>query len=53
VGGCWRHLRRKLFEARGASGDVADIGIHKVRGLFRVEHEATASASSERPNIAS
>jgi transposase len=41
-GGCWCHLRRKLFEARLAPGDDADIGIDKMRGLFRVEHEATA-----------
>jgi transposase len=25
--GCWCHLRRKLFEARTAAGDDADIGI--------------------------
>ena len=41
-GGCWCHLRRKLFEARRASGDDADEGIAKVRPLFRLEHEATA-----------
>jgi transposase len=41
-GGCWSHLRRKLFEARTEAGDLADIGIGKIRGLFRVEHEATA-----------
>ena len=41
-GGCWCHLRRKLFEARTAPGDDADIGIGIVRRLFRVEHEATA-----------
>jgi transposase len=40
--GCWCHLRRKLFEARTAVGDDADIGIGKLRPLFRVEHEATA-----------
>jgi transposase len=40
-GGCWCHLRRKLFEARQAPGDDADVGIDKMRGLFRVEHEAT------------
>lgn len=40
-GGCWCHLRRKLFEARQAEGDDADVGIGKVRELFRVEHEAT------------
>jgi transposase len=40
-GGCWCHLRRKLFEARMAAGDDADVGIDKMRGLFRVEHEAT------------
>jgi len=41
-GGCWCHLRRKLFEARRSPGDDADIGIEKMRRLFRVEHEATA-----------
>lgn len=41
-GGCWCHLRRKLFEARTAVGDDANIGIAKIRPLFRVEHEATA-----------
>jgi transposase len=40
-GGCWCHLRRKLFEARSAAGDDADIGIDKMRPLFRVEHEAS------------
>jgi transposase len=40
-GGCWCHLRRKLFEARQAPGDDADVGIDMRRGLFRVEHEAT------------
>ncbi len=38
--GCWCHLRRKLFEARSSAGDDADVGITKMRGLFRVEHEA-------------
>jgi len=41
-GGCWSHLRRKAFEARSEVGDLADIAISKIRGLFRVEHEATA-----------
>jgi transposase len=41
-GGCWCHLRRKLFEARRTTGDDADVGIDKIRPLFRVEHEATA-----------
>jgi transposase len=40
-GGCWCHLRRKLFEARTGAGDLADVGIDKIRGLFRVEYEAT------------
>jgi transposase len=40
--GCWCHLRRKLFEARRELGDDADVGISKLRPLFRVEHEATA-----------
>lgn len=40
--GCWCHLRRKLYEARTTEGDDADIGIGKLRPLFRVEHEATA-----------
>jgi transposase len=39
--GCWCHLRRKLYEARATVGDDADIGIGKLRLLFRVEHEAT------------
>jgi transposase len=37
-----RTSRAKLFEARATAGDLADIGIDKIRGLFRVEHEATA-----------
>jgi hypothetical protein len=41
-GGCWCHLRRKLSEARTTEGYDADIGIGKLRPLFRVEHEATA-----------
>lgn len=41
-GGCWAHLRRKVFEARTEVGDLADVAIGKIRGLFRVEHEATA-----------
>lgn len=41
-GGCWCHLRRKLFEARTETGDLADVAIGKIRGLFRVEQEATA-----------
>jgi transposase len=41
-GGCWCHLRRKFFEARTTSGDDADVAITKIRGLFRVEAEATA-----------
>lgn len=41
-GGCWSHLRRKAFEARTEAGDLADVAIGKIRGLFRVEHEATA-----------
>lgn len=40
--GCWCHLRRKLFEARAEPGDTADQGILQIRGIFRVEHEATA-----------
>jgi transposase len=39
-GGCWCHLRRKLFEARQSPGDDADVAIDMLRGLFRVEHEA-------------
>jgi transposase len=39
-GGCWCHLRRKLFEARQAAGDEADQAIDLIRPLFRVEHEA-------------
>jgi transposase len=38
--GCWCHLRRKLFEARGSPGDDADDGIDMIRSLFRVEHVA-------------
>jgi len=40
-GGCWAHLRRKVFEARQADGDQADVGMDKIRGIFHVEHEAT------------
>jgi transposase len=41
-GGCWSHMRRKLFEARSGPGDAADVAIGIIRRLFRVEHEATA-----------
>jgi transposase len=40
-GGCWCHLRRKIFEARQTEGDDADVGISKIRSIFLVEHEAT------------
>src|SRR5262249_32219179 len=40
--GCWCHLRRKIFEARPSSGNVADTAITIIRGLFRIEAEATA-----------
>lgn len=41
-GGCWSHLRRKVFEARSTS-DPADIdhALSLIRDLFRVEHDAT------------
>jgi transposase len=41
-GGCWSHLRRKLFEARsiGNHKDV-DVALSTLRDLFRVEHDAT------------
>ncbi len=41
-GGCWSHLRRKLFEAR-STGPPQDIehGLSVIRELFRVEHDAT------------
>jgi transposase len=41
-GGCWSHLRRKVFEARSSS-DPEDIdhALTLIRGLFRVEHDAT------------
>lgn len=48
-GGCWCHLRRKLFEARTAEGDDADVGIGKVRGLFRIEHDATQRQIATTP----
>lgn len=38
--GCWCHLRRKMFEARGSPGDDADDGIDMIRSLFHVEHIA-------------
>ncbi len=42
-GGCWSHLRRKIFEARATSppADI-DTAITLIRQIFRVEHEATA-----------
>src|SRR5204863_214928 len=48
-GGCWCHLRRKLFEARAAPGDVADEAIGIIRGLFRVEHEAMIRSVTGKP----
>jgi transposase len=41
-GGCWSHLRRRVFEARSTSAP-ADIehALSLIRELFRVEHDAT------------
>jgi len=41
-GGCWSHLRRKVFEARSTSvpADI-DHALSLIRDLFRVEHDAT------------
>ena len=41
-GGCWSHLRRKLFEAQAMTPAEVDVGLTNIRGLFLVEHEATA-----------
>ncbi len=40
--GCWSHLRRKIFEALATSApqDI-DRALALIRGLFRVEHDAT------------
>ncbi|MBL8740683.1 MAG: IS66 family transposase [Myxococcales bacterium] len=48
--GCWCHLRRKLFEARGSPGDDADDGIDMIRSLFRVEHLAAARGIVGKPD---
>jgi transposase len=42
-GGCWSHARRKFFEARTTAPPEATAAIDRIRGLFRVEHEATVS----------
>jgi transposase len=41
-GGCWSHMRRKLFEARStrAAEDI-DPALGIIREIFRVEHDAT------------
>jgi transposase len=38
--GCWSHLRRKIFEARGHAPVEADRALGMIRALFRVEHDA-------------
>lgn len=48
-GGCWCHLRRKLFEARPHSERDADVAIEMMRGLFRVEHEALVRGITATP----
>ena len=41
-GGCWSHLRRRVFEARSTSTpEDTDHALTLIRDLFRVEHDAT------------
>jgi transposase len=41
-GGCWSHLRRRVFQARSASAPAdTDRAIVLIRDIFRVEHDAT------------
>ena len=41
-GGCWSHLRRKVFEARSTSApEDIDHALALIREIFRVEHDAT------------
>ena len=36
--GCWAHLRRKLFEARGAAAEADEL-LAFIQALYRVEHD--------------
>ena len=41
-GGCWSHMRRKLFEARSTrAAEDLDPALGIIREIFRVEHDAT------------
>ncbi len=41
-GGCWSHLRRKIFEARSTSApEDTDRALALIRDIFRVEHDAS------------
>jgi transposase len=41
-GGCWSHLRRRVFEARSTSVPAdTDHALALIREIFRVEHDAT------------
>jgi transposase len=41
-GGCWSHLRRRVFEARSTSApEDTDHALALIREIFRVEHDAT------------
>jgi hypothetical protein len=42
-------LRRKLYEARTTMGDESDIGIGKLRPLFRVEQRVPATLVLKQP----
>ncbi len=47
--GCWSHLRRKIFEARASAPGEADRALVIIRGLFRVEHDATEAKIARTP----
>jgi hypothetical protein len=47
-GGCWSHMRRKLFEARSTSAaEDIDPALGIIREIFRVEHDATEQVRCE------
>ncbi len=48
-GGCWSHLRRKIFEARSKAPAEADEALAIIRGLFRVEHDASEARIVRTP----
>ena len=49
--GCLVHARRKFDEpakANASAGPVATQAIHRIAGLYRIEHEARAMTTPDR-----